>query len=51
MCARPAPVGFGKSDTPPRGDFDYTFDHLAQIIDRWTGVLGVPDTARVSPDG
>jgi pimeloyl-ACP methyl ester carboxylesterase len=20
--------GFGKTDMPPRGDFDYTFDHL-----------------------
>jgi pimeloyl-ACP methyl ester carboxylesterase len=33
--------GFGRSDMPPRGDFDYTFDHLAQVIDRWTGVLGL----------
>ena len=33
--------GFGKSDMPPRGDFDYTFDHLADVIDRWTEVLGL----------
>ena len=33
--------GFGKSDMPPRGDFDYTFDHLTEVIDRWTEVLGV----------
>jgi pimeloyl-ACP methyl ester carboxylesterase len=33
--------GFGKSDMPARGDFDYTFDHLADVIDRLTEVLGL----------
>jgi pimeloyl-ACP methyl ester carboxylesterase len=33
--------GFGKSDMPARGDFDYTFDHLADVIDRWTHALGL----------
>jgi pimeloyl-ACP methyl ester carboxylesterase len=33
--------GFGKSDMPPRSDFAYTFDHLADVIDRWTEVLGL----------
>jgi len=33
--------GFGKTDMPPREDFDYTFDHLAGVIDRWTEVLGL----------
>jgi pimeloyl-ACP methyl ester carboxylesterase len=33
--------GFGKTDMPPRGDFGYTFDHLADVIDRWTEVLGL----------
>jgi pimeloyl-ACP methyl ester carboxylesterase len=33
--------GFGKSDMPPRDEFDYTFDHLAEIIDRWTEILGL----------
>jgi pimeloyl-ACP methyl ester carboxylesterase len=33
--------GFGKSDMPPRGDFDYTFDHLSHVIDRLTEVLGL----------
>jgi pimeloyl-ACP methyl ester carboxylesterase len=33
--------GFGKSDMPPRGEFAYTFDHLADVIDRWTEVLGL----------
>jgi hypothetical protein len=26
---------------PPRGEFSYTFDHLADVIDRWTEVLGL----------
>jgi pimeloyl-ACP methyl ester carboxylesterase len=33
--------GFGRSDMPARGDFDYTFDHLADVIDRLTEVLGL----------
>jgi pimeloyl-ACP methyl ester carboxylesterase len=33
--------GFGQSDLPARGDFAYTFDHLAGVIDRWTQVLGL----------
>jgi pimeloyl-ACP methyl ester carboxylesterase len=33
--------GFGKSDMPPRGDFDYTFEHIAGVIDRLTEVLGL----------
>jgi pimeloyl-ACP methyl ester carboxylesterase len=33
--------GFGKSDMPPRGDFDYTFDHLSHVIDRLTEVLSL----------
>jgi pimeloyl-ACP methyl ester carboxylesterase len=33
--------GFGKSDMPPRGEFTYTFEHLTDVIDRWTGVLGL----------
>jgi pimeloyl-ACP methyl ester carboxylesterase len=33
--------GFGKTDMPPRDDFGYTFDHLADVIDRWTEVLGL----------
>ena len=33
--------GFGQSDMPARGDFAYTFDHLAGVIDRWTQVLGL----------
>lgn len=27
--------GFGQSDMPPRSEFDYTFDHLAEIMERF----------------
>jgi pimeloyl-ACP methyl ester carboxylesterase len=33
--------GFGKSEMPARGDFDYTFEHIADVIDRLTEVLGL----------
>ncbi len=33
--------GFGFSDAPDRADFPYTFDRLAGIIDRFTGVVGL----------
>jgi pimeloyl-ACP methyl ester carboxylesterase len=33
--------GFGKSDMPARGDFGYTFEHLADVIDRLTEILGL----------
>src|SRR6266852_3454240 len=33
--------GFGQSDMPPRGKFNYTFDNIAGIIDRFTEVLGL----------
>jgi pimeloyl-ACP methyl ester carboxylesterase len=33
--------GFGQSDMPARGKFAYTFDHLAEIIDRFTEVIGL----------
>ena len=33
--------GFGRSGMPPRSDFDYTFEHLADVIDRWTQRLGL----------
>jgi pimeloyl-ACP methyl ester carboxylesterase len=37
--------GFGKTDMPSRTDFEYTFDHLADVIDRWTDVLGLDSFA------
>jgi len=33
--------GFGKSDMPNPDKFEYTFDHLADVIDRFTEVLGL----------
>ncbi|HKT29702.1 alpha/beta hydrolase [Dyella sp.] len=32
--------GFGLSDMPPREQFAYTFDHIADVIDRFTEVIG-----------
>lgn len=32
--------GFGLSDMPPREAFGYTFDHLADVIGRFTEVVG-----------
>jgi pimeloyl-ACP methyl ester carboxylesterase len=34
-------TGFGFSDAPDRAGFPYTFDRLAEIIDRFTGVVGL----------
>src|SRR6516162_6349738 len=38
-----APVlpGFGQSDMPQRTKFSYTFDNIARVIDRFTGVIGI----------
>lgn len=33
--------GFGFSAAPPRGAFAYTFDHLAEVMGRFTEVLGL----------
>ena len=33
--------GFGKSDMPARADFDYTFEHITDVIDRLTEMLGL----------
>lgn len=33
--------GFGKSDMPARDKFDYTFDNLARVIDRFTEIIGL----------
>jgi pimeloyl-ACP methyl ester carboxylesterase len=37
--------GFGKSDMPARDDFSYTFEHLTDVIDRFTDVLGLESFA------
>jgi pimeloyl-ACP methyl ester carboxylesterase len=31
--------GFGQSSMPPRSEFDYSFDHIAAVIDRFTEVV------------
>ena len=31
--------GFGNTEAPPRGEFDYTFDHLASVIDGFIEAL------------
>src|SRR4051794_39296164 len=33
--------GFGQSDMPAHDKFTYTFDHLADVIDRFTEVIGL----------
>jgi pimeloyl-ACP methyl ester carboxylesterase len=33
--------GFGRSDMPPRDAFNYTFDNIAGVIDRFTEVVGL----------
>ena len=33
--------GFGQSDMPARGSFAYTFDHMAEVIGRFTEVIGL----------
>jgi pimeloyl-ACP methyl ester carboxylesterase len=33
--------GFGQSDLMARGMFAYTFDHIAEVIDRFTEVIGL----------
>jgi pimeloyl-ACP methyl ester carboxylesterase len=32
--------GFGQSAMPPRGEFNYTFENLAGVVDRFTEVVG-----------
>ncbi len=33
--------GFGESDAPPAAQFQYTFDHLAEVIGHFTNQLGL----------
>src|SRR4051812_24939232 len=33
--------GFGQSDMPARDAFTYSFDRLAEVIDRFTEVIGL----------
>ena len=32
--------GFGQSDMPPREKFNYTFDNIARVVERFTEVIG-----------
>jgi pimeloyl-ACP methyl ester carboxylesterase len=32
--------GFGKTDLPPRSEFNYTFENIAEVMDRFTEVVG-----------
>ncbi len=33
--------GFGNSSMPPLGEFDYTFDNLALVVEKFTEALGL----------
>jgi pimeloyl-ACP methyl ester carboxylesterase len=33
--------GFGNSSMPPAGEFDYSFDHLAEIVEKFTEKIGL----------
>ncbi len=33
--------GFGRSDMPDRSRFDYTFDNIAKVIERFTEAIGL----------
>src|SRR5215510_8798395 len=33
--------GFGQSDLPPRDEFKYTFENIAETIDRFTDIVGL----------
>ena len=37
--------GFGQSDMPARSSFKYTFDNVADVIDRFTQTIGLPKFA------
>jgi pimeloyl-ACP methyl ester carboxylesterase len=42
--------GFGYSSTPAVTEFDYTFERLAEVIQRFTDVVGVKDYAIYAQD-
>ncbi len=37
--------GFGRTESPDRAEFAYTFEHLAQVIDAFTGAIGLDSYA------
>jgi pimeloyl-ACP methyl ester carboxylesterase len=40
--------GCGRSDPPPRDVFKYSFDNLANVIDRFTEIIGLNDSPSTS---
>ena len=38
--------GFGQTQAPDRGAFEYTFDNLAEVIEGFTQALGLDRTPR-----
>ncbi len=38
-------VGFGQSDMPSRDKFKYTFDNLADVVERFTELIGLDQYA------
>ena len=40
--------GFGQSDMPPREKFNYTFDNIARVIERFTEVIGLISSRSMS---
>jgi len=42
--------GFGNSEAPEPASFDYTFDHVAKIVDDFTSAVGVSRYALVMQD-
>src|ERR1700689_2432861 len=43
-------LGFGHSDWPDPKQFDYTFDHIAQVMDGFTEALGLPESTLYMQD-
>ena len=42
--------GFGHGDAPPANSFGYTFDHIAEIVERFTDEIGLPRYSLVMQD-
>ncbi len=42
--------GFGHSEAPPTTEFDYTFDHIADIVELFTDRLGLDRYTLVMQD-
>jgi pimeloyl-ACP methyl ester carboxylesterase len=42
--------GFGHSDAPPADSFEYTFDHIAEIVEKFTDEMGLQRYSLVVQD-